>query len=171
MLAISGANTLSLASGSVLNFNLGNNTNNSDEITVGGAASLGGATLDLYNIGTVAPGAYTLMTYASETGTLSIASGQLSGFSYTPTYGSTALTLNVAIAGAVTYTWTGSGGNSGWNTPGNWDQGSNYPGYLPTTDIAYFNLNNTATPTVSVNSPTTIASLTLFGGSSSARAY
>ncbi len=94
--------------------------------------------------------------------------GRLSGFSYTPTYGSTALTLNVAIAGAVTYTWTGSGGNSGWNTPGNWDQGSNYPGYLPTTDIAYFNLNNTATPTVSVNSPTTIASLTLFGGSSSA---
>ena len=57
--------------------------------------------------------------------------------------------LEDRFAPATAYTWTGLGGNSYWNTAGNWNVGTNYPGFA-TGDTAIFPSGVTS-QTVTIN--------------------
>jgi hypothetical protein len=162
-LAITGGNSLSLDSAGALTFNLGSATAYSDQISVGGTVSLGGATLNLYNLGGMAPGAYTLMTYANTAnpGTLSIPVGQVTGLNYTDTITPTSVTLNVVSGYA--YTWSGAGSIE-WNDSNDWTSpngGTAFPG--GGSDVAVFNLHSWARPESYFDGNYTIGTMVLNG--------
>jgi len=69
------------------------------------------------------------------------------------------LFLAGAVWGQATFTWTGAANDGGlWETPGNWDDGSNYPGQISNDDIVTIDIANTS---VSISSAITLGSLTV----------
>src|SRR4051812_16655761 len=71
------------------------------------------------------------------------------------------------LSHAVTWTWTGNGGNGSWGTGGNWTTGSG-PSSSATTDLIFAGTNNTGTALVPLNqniaSPFQLNNLTFAAG-------
>jgi fibronectin-binding autotransporter adhesin len=114
-----------------------------DQVTVTGAATFNGGTLTLLNPVLPAGGTYTLMTYASHSGsdpTLGVPSNTRTNYHYT--VGPTAITI-APTGSALSLTWTGAAPGDGttWDTSTaassqNW---SNSGG--PTSNDTFFNLD------------------------------
>ncbi len=170
IVTLGGTSALTLVSGSALNFSLGANTTPGttyDQIDVGGTVSLGGATVNLYRMGTPTAGTYTLMNYGttSSPGTLAIAANQIPGWSYTSSITSTSVSLTLSASSPSAYTLaTGPAGDYTWTTAG-WTGGPWYPGAVPT-DTASVGLPGGTIAQgnyseLDLNSSVTIASLSL----------
>ncbi len=178
-LAITGSGTLSLDSNSKLYFDLGANTTGGttyDQITVGGAVALGGAVITPFPTTGFGVGNYSLMTYGSYSGTISLSSTSLT---YNGTNYSLALTpnstyLNLSVTAPTTYTWSVASGTSGnWGVNSSWTPNTGFPGSI---DTAAFNMANNnevnleaahSVSTVSLGSNTG-GSLTINGSSANA---
>lgn len=73
------------------------------------------------------------------------------------------LLLAAGAARATTYTWTGSGGDNNWTTPGDWQGNVAPPSDLLNTDLIF---GNTGAVYPSINTPYSIHSLTFTGNAS-----
>jgi autotransporter-associated beta strand protein len=114
-----------------------------DQVAVTGAASFSGGTLTLLNPVLPAGGTYTLMTYASHSGsdpTLGVPSNTRTNYHFT--VGPTAITI-APTGSALSLTWTGAAPGDGttWDTStaANSQNWSNSGG--PTSNDTFFNLD------------------------------
>ena len=159
---------LAAADGSVLAFDLATTPAASDRVTISGNLALSGTVALIINplAGTLAPGAYTLLTY---TGSLSGSASNLSviapdGTPYTLSLGSGALVLNVPVTRAPgSVTWTGS-------VSGTWDVASTQNWLLSGSaapfvagDSVAFDATGSARPSLSLNVAVPVSGLTLSG--------
>jgi autotransporter-associated beta strand protein len=166
-----------------LNFDLGNGTVTSDQINLGANAfvgNAGGAVINVDQLGALAQGTYTLMTYGSESGlavgtNLTLNAPQHFGTSYALNLGASSLTLMVSGTPApnVAY-WSGvQGGANNWGDHGtsttNWvttQTGSTDTGAAPgtNTDVVFANSGATsASLTTQLETTYGINSLTILG--------
>jgi autotransporter-associated beta strand protein len=104
------SNALTLAAGSVQNFELGA-TNASDQVIVLGALSLGG-TLNVTNLAGFGAGTYTLFTAASVSGALTLGSAP-AGYTCALSNSTAAVQLVVTSTNAVPPVFTSAGAASG----------------------------------------------------------
>ena len=153
-LALANTNTLFIDIGGTTP---GNGPNNHDQVNVAGSATLDG-TLDLvpYNgFVPVSGDKFTVMTYASATGTFSSVVGTTPapGLTYTPVYLPTSLVIITTRDGERTW-GTDSDGN--WSVAGNW-LGGVAPGGVG--DSVTFSTIITANRTVTLDADTTIGTL------------
>jgi hypothetical protein len=157
-----------LDSNTTLQFQLGSSGVN-DRMTVTGPVLLGQDTHTPLTLNIlpatgfyIAPGGsalnYTLITGSSLTGTVAIgSSADLAGkvYSYTPTYTGNSLGLTVSrLSGASI--WLGTGGNTNFSTPGNWDNGVPSGSLNAGADLGGNN-------TITMDAPATFASLSIGG--------
>jgi autotransporter-associated beta strand protein len=104
------SNNLTLAAGSVQNFELGTT---SDRVNVSGALTLGG-TVNVTNVAGFGAGTYTLFTAASLSGALTLGSAPI-GYNYALTNTPTAVQLVVVSTNTVPPVFSGAGTFSGNN--------------------------------------------------------
>lgn len=159
---------LSAADGSVLAFDLAASPAASDRVTITGNLSLSGAVSLIVNplSGSLAPGAYTLLTY---TGALSGSASNLAvvvpdGTPYTLSLGSGALVLNVPVTrppGSVTWTGAASGV---WDiaSANNWSL-SGSPAHFVAGDSVVFDAAGAARPSLTLNVAVPVSGLSFSG--------
>ncbi len=159
---------LSAADGSVLAFDLAASPAASDLVSITGNLSLAGSVSLIINplSGTLAPGAYTLLTY---TGALSGSASNLSvvvpdGTPYTLSLGSGSLVLNVPVTRAPgSVTWTGSASGA-WDiaSTNNWLLSGSAAPFVSGDSVA-FNDAGAARPSLSLNVAAPVSGLSFSG--------
>ena len=154
--------TSTFDSNTTFNLNLGIDAAHSDQIVINGTATLGGAKIDLYNMGTMAAGNYRLLTYAQKANLSDTVALGILPAGYTTA--NTALiaypTFVSFLAGSTAYNWTAGTGPANWSLAGNWG-GTSYPGTAPATDVANIALGSN--PTITMNAAQTVAALQMTG--------
>ncbi|MBI4984863.1 MAG: filamentous hemagglutinin N-terminal domain-containing protein, partial [Rhodocyclales bacterium] len=107
---------LAMASGGQLNLNLSTPlVTDYDKLAVSGTVSLAGGTINLAGIG--GAGSYPVIAAASLTGTATISAG---GFTQTPTYAGTGLTLGVTANSGLGLYWDRGANTNNWHDANNW---------------------------------------------------
>jgi autotransporter-associated beta strand protein len=166
----SGVGTLTLANNSATSLTLNGNTIKcdlsatagiSDSIAISGTLVLNGANYITLStpLGTAPAGTYTLMTYAAQTGTGTLALDQAYP-NATLTVGAASVTLTIAGSGtAGTLTWLGDGSANAWNTAatGDWLNGVTVATYADGSSVLF---DDTSTNnSININSGTVLPAL------------
>ena len=167
--------SLNLASGSTIDFEL-DGTSDRVVISSAGGLTLGGGTVNLFDLGGASPltknGSYTLIDYNTSyvglLADLSVANSQIGKF-YTLTDDKTNTVITLTVADSALSEWNGGAGTGQWTTAGNWTGGTpNGAGA-----VAKFGAIPTSPTAVAVNGAKTVGgilfdnanSYTLSGGS------
>lgn len=164
--ALTNQNTLTL-NNSTLAFDLkGPGTNDVIALTGAGAAGVltlnGENTLQLNLLnGTLPVGTYTLMTYASKSGSGSLVLNQNTR-NVTLTVGATSVILSVTGSGAGSLTWAGDGASNLWNVNAslNWLNGASADAFFDL-DLVTFNDAGSNTPDINLTTAVQPGSVTV----------
>jgi autotransporter-associated beta strand protein len=165
------ANNLNLAGGGTLAFELSNSTGGSnDAVNVAGNLDLSGTTrikLTALN-GGFDTNTYTLMSYASLTGTgtiLAPGQGLITRQTFNLNVGANQTTLTVSGTPAATLTWAGDGSINNWDHSANdWNNGGNSDKFFDL-DSVTFDDNGSTSPSINVVGAVVPASVTVSANS------